>query len=264
MRSALLSRRAWFVILATVLTFKNALCAADAGPVYEMRIYTCNEGKLPDLQKRFREHTCKLFEKHGIVNLGYFVPVDKENGADTTLIYLLKHKSRDAAKASFAAFAADPEWKAAREASEASGKILSKPPESTFLASTPYSPEIHDQLTAGPRVFELRTYKTNPGKLEALHRRFMDHTMGFFTKHGMTHIGYWTPLDADKGRDDTLIYILAHPSKEAGMKAFTEFRADPGWIAAKGESEKDGSLTIPQPDGVKSVYMEAVDFSRWK
>ena len=73
--------------------------AAEAPPVYELRIYTCNEGRLDALLTRFRDHTCKLFEKHGMGNVGYWVPVDKENGSETTLIYVLEHKSRAAAKA---------------------------------------------------------------------------------------------------------------------------------------------------------------------
>jgi len=85
--------------------------------------------------------------------------------------------------------------------------------------------------------------------------------MRLFTKHGMTNIGYWAPLDADKGAGHRLIYLLAHPSKEAGLANFTAFRADPEWVKAKAESEKDGSLTLPQPEGVKSLYLKAMDFS---
>lgn len=250
--------RALLLLAASFLTVSQL--SAEEKPVYELRIYTTNEGKLPDLLKRFREHTCQLFAKHGMTNIGYWVPIDEENGSKNTLIYLLRHSSRQAAAESFKAFGNDPEWKAVKEASEANGKILAKPPESIFLTTTAYSPEILLE-NKEPRAFELRTYKTNPGKLDALHARFTNYTMQYFSRHGMTHIGYWTPTDADKGADDTLIYILAHPSKEAGLKAFTSFRADPDWIKAKGESEKDGSLTVPQPNGVKSVYMEAVDFS---
>ena len=97
---------------------------------------------------------------------------------------------------------------------------------------------------------------------DALLARFRDHTMKLFTKHGMSHLAYWTPVDADKGAGTKLIYILAHDSKEAGLASFEAFRADPDWIKAKTESEKDGSLTIePRSEGVKSVYMTATDFS---
>lgn len=241
------------------------LRAADA-PVYELRIYTTNEGKLPDLLKRFREHTCKLFEKHGITNIGYWVPVDQADGADNTLIYIISHASRDAAKENWAAFGKDPEWQAAAKASEANGKILAKKPESIYMTTVPYSPAV--KLSPGAAgatpvlgVFELRTYTTPEGRLDALNSRFKDHTMALFTKHGMTNVAYWTPTDEDKGAGRKLIYILRHPSKEAGLKAFTEFRSDPDWVKAKAESEKNGPLTVPGAEGVKSVYMAATDFS---
>lgn len=236
--------------------------AADA-PVYELRIYVCNEGKLPDLMKRFRDHTVKLFEKHGMTNIGYWVPIKKEDGADTTLIYILKHASRDAAKASFAAFGQDPEWQAARKASEENGKILASAPESIFMTATDYSPEIVVAAKDPERTFELRIYETPEGKVAPLHERFRNHTVKLFSKHGMEHLGYWEPTDVEKGAGSMLIYVLAHKSEEAGLKSFTDFRADPDWIAAKAASEEKngGSLTLPQPEGVRSIYMKPVDFS---
>lgn len=235
--------------------------AAEDTRVYELRIYTTNEGKFDALLARFRDHTCKLFEKHGIENIGYWVPIEKADGADNTLIYIIAHKSREGAKAAWAEFNNDPDWKAARTASEANGKILAKAPESIFMNATDYSPPVKVGAGDKGRVFELRTYTTPEGKLEALHNRFKNHTMSLFSKHGMTHIAYWTPTDPEKGAGTKLIYILAHPSKEAGLAAFTAFRADPEWIAAKAESEKDGPLTTPMPEGVKSIYMQATDFS---
>ena len=250
-------------LAAAVLSVFSPLAAraAEDARIFELRIYTCAPGKLPDLLKRFREHTCKLFEKHGMENLGYWVPVDPENGSETTLYYILAHKSREAAKESFAAFGKDPEWQAARDAGEVGGKILARPPESIFMKATDYSPAIRTGAEGGERAFELRIYQTPEGKLDALHTRFRDHTMKLFTKHGMTHIGYWQPVDADKGAATKLIYILAHASKEAGLASFTAFRADPDWVKAKAESEKDGSLTVDPPNGVRSIYMKATDFS---
>jgi hypothetical protein len=113
--------------------------AAQAPRVFEMRTYTTNEGKLPTLQTRFRDHTLKFFEKHGMTNIGYWTPQDGP-AAQTTLIYILAHQSRESAKASWAAFGADPDWRKARADSEAQGTILAKPPESVFLTATDYSP----------------------------------------------------------------------------------------------------------------------------
>ena len=112
---------------------------------------------------------------------------------------------------------------------------------------------------ASDRVFELRTYTTPPGKLEALKSRFRDHTIEIFKKHGMTSVGYWVPQDAPT-KDNTLVYILAHPSREAAAKNWAEFRTDPEWVKAKGESEKDGPLTTK----VESVFMDPTDFSAIK
>src|ERR1041384_3579756 len=91
------------------------------------------------------------------------------------------------------------------------------------------------------RVFEMRTYYANPGKMEALHARFRDHTNKLFVKHGMALIGFWSPIDP-KQAEETMVYILAYPSKEAADKSWAEFRKDPDWIAARTASEKDGVL----------------------
>ena len=106
------------------------------------------------------------------------------------------------------------------------------------------------------RVFELRTYTAAPGKLDALNRRFRDHTVKLFTKHGMTHVGYWTPADPPLS-ENTLIYVIAHQSREAAKKSWDAFRSDPEWIKARDESQKDGSLTAK----VESVYLDPVDYS---
>jgi hypothetical protein len=139
--------------------------------------------------------------------------------------------------------------------SEVSGKIVAKV-ESIFMNATDFSPKIKDSKSKKERVFELRTYTANAGKLPDLLSRFRDHTLKLFKKHGMTNVAYWTV----NGKDDTLIYILAHPSEEDGKKAFDAFRADPVWVKARDESEKNGKLTTK----VESVYMKATDFSTIK
>lgn len=115
----------------------NQVSAEDTDEtVYELRTYTTAEGKLPALHARFRDHTMKLFEKHGMKNVIYFTPVDKPN----TLVYLLQHKSRDAAKASWDGFRNDPEWQKAFKASRQDGPLVVKV-ESQFLKTTDYSPK---------------------------------------------------------------------------------------------------------------------------
>jgi len=237
--------------------------AAEDSRAFELRTYVTNEGKLPDLLTRFRDHTCSLFERHGMDNIGYWIPMSPEDGSANTLIYLIAHQSREAAQANWKAFQADPEWKKVRAESEANGKILAKAPESIFLSITDFSPAVPSGGTGTERAFELRTYKAAPGKLEALHARFRNHTQTLFAKHGMANLAYFTPMDEAQGSQDTLIYFLAHSSREAGAASFAAFRADPDWIAAKSASEQGGSLTV-QPDGVKSVYLRPTDFSPLK
>jgi NIPSNAP len=111
--------------------------AQSGGPVYELRIYTAVERKLPAVIARFRDHTVKLFVKHGMVNVGYWVPADPPK-SQNTLYYILKHKSREAATASWAAFRKDPEWLKVQKESEANGKIVDKT-ESVFLSPTDFS-----------------------------------------------------------------------------------------------------------------------------
>jgi hypothetical protein len=106
------------------------------------------------------------------------------------------------------------------------------------------------------RVFELRTYTTVEGRLDALKARFRDHTTKLFEKHGMTNIGYWVPMDRPR-TTNTLIYILAHKSREAAEKSWAAFRADPAWTKARTESEASGKIV----DKVESVFMDATDFS---
>jgi NIPSNAP len=109
----------------------------DASLVYELRVYHCFEGKLPDLLKRFREHTMKIFEKHGMKNIAYWLPMDDPQKSNT-LIYIIAHPSREAAAANWKAFGADPEWQAVQKASEANGKIVEKV-DSTFMTLTDFS-----------------------------------------------------------------------------------------------------------------------------
>lgn len=109
------------------------------------------------------------------------------------------------------------------------------------------------------RVFELRTYTTNEGKLPNLNARFRDHTMRIFDKHGMTNIGYWTPVDAPAS-ENTLIYIIAHPDRETASASWQAFRDDPEWQKVSEESQVDGRIVAK----VESVFMEATDYSPLK
>jgi hypothetical protein len=125
------------LLAATLLLVAPPARAQAGGPVFELRTYTTLEGKLPALLARFRDHTIKLFEKHGIESVGYWVPADAPR-SQNTLVYLLRHKTREAALASWAAFRADPAWQKVQKESEVDGKIVDKV-ESVFLAPTDFS-----------------------------------------------------------------------------------------------------------------------------
>jgi NIPSNAP len=111
---------------------------AQGRKVFELRTYTAPEGKLNELVARFRNDTLRIFEKHGMENVGYWLPTEAP-AASNTLIYILAHDSRDAATQSWAAFRNDAEWKAVSERTQANGPIVSKV-ESVFLEATDFSP----------------------------------------------------------------------------------------------------------------------------
>jgi len=109
------------------------------------------------------------------------------------------------------------------------------------------------------RVFELRTYHTYEGKLDALLTRFREHTVDIFNRHGMTSVGYWLPTDEPlKGK--TLVYILAFPSREAATKDWAEFHSDPEWKKVAAASEANGKVV----EKVDSIFLEPTDFSKVK
>jgi hypothetical protein len=112
--------------------------AQNAGKVYEMRTYTAPDGKLPNLQARFRDHTIRIFNKHGMKSVGYWVPQDAP-AKDNTLIYIISHDSREQAKKNWADFQADPEWKKVSAESQVDGRIVSNVV-SVFMDATDYSP----------------------------------------------------------------------------------------------------------------------------
>ncbi len=106
------------------------------------------------------------------------------------------------------------------------------------------------------RVFEIRTYTTNEGKLEALNARFRNHTTTIFKRHGMENIGYWVPQDPPLSQN-TLIYIIAHESREQAKKNWAAFGADPEWVKVRAESEASGKIVSK----VESVFVDPVDYS---
>lgn len=118
----------------------NASPAQASAGVYELRVYHALPGKLGDLLARFRDHTTKLFERHGIKNVAYWTPLDEPEKSNT-LVYILQHPSREAATTNWKSFQDDAEWKSVRDKSEANGKLVEKI-DSTFLVLTDFSPPV--------------------------------------------------------------------------------------------------------------------------
>jgi hypothetical protein len=107
--------------------------------IFELRTYTAAQGKLDALNARFRDHTNKLFQKHGMTIIGFWTPSKQKEGEEK-LIYILAYPSKEAADKSWKAFRDDPEWKEVVKESEKNGRLLAKPPESVYMTPTDYSP----------------------------------------------------------------------------------------------------------------------------
>ncbi len=242
----------WF-LLTSILALNVVNAQEQEFQLFELRTYHTNDGKLDALHTRFRDHTCSLFEKHGMINLGYWTP----EGMPNTLIYLLGYPDRSSRAKSWQNFLNDPSWKKAYKASTVDGKLVSSI-ESVLLKMTDYS-EPPSIITDPQRLFELRVYSANEGKLDALHARFRDHTCRIFEKHGMMNYAYFTPTEEKDGREDTLIYFITHKDKAARSASWDAFKVDENWIKAKAESEQKGKILVR--NGVKSVLLSATDYS---
>jgi hypothetical protein len=115
--------------------------AQDSSGVYELRVYHTVPGKLPDLLMRFRDHTMKIFDQHGMKSIAYWVPTDEPEKSNTLVYILYYHPSREAAAANWKSFQDDPNWKSVKEKSEANGKIVERV-DSTYMALADFSPPL--------------------------------------------------------------------------------------------------------------------------
>lgn len=263
------TRRKALALVAGLAALTAAGCAstppAPKAPevgLYELRIYTAADGKKDALDARFRDHTINLFRKHGMTPIAFFhVNTPAGQPADPRLFYIMGYKDRAARDASWTAFAADPEWRSVYQASQADGSLTAPGGiASTFLTTTDYSPALNMASSATPRLFELRTYTANPGKLENIHARFRDHTTKIFSRLGMTNVLYWRPVDGQAGMENKMVYLMAYPNVAARAQAWRDFGADAEWKTVSTESEKDGRL-LANPGGVVSVQLVPTDYS---
>lgn len=215
---------------------------------YELRTYHCYPGKLDDLLSRFRNHTTRLFEKHGMENIGFWIPSD---GNEPILYYVLGYPGKAAREAAWKAFQGDPEWQEVARKSELNGKMVVKITSRFMTLNTSLTPTINLNAAGEARLFEMRIYDGYPGKYPALIRRFRDHALGLFEKHGMTNIMYFDT------EDGSLLYFRSHPDAETAARSLTAFRSDPEWIKVCEESEKNGKIV----EKMGGVFLKPTDFS---
>ena len=220
---------------------------------FEMRIYYCHPGRLDALIQRFTNHTTKIFEKHGMTNVGYWIPT---NNTENALYYILAYPSKADRDSSWKLFSSDPEWKTVSKKSEETGKIVAKVT-SVFMNATDFSPKI--KPSGGPvnQVFELRTYSQLPGRNPAILARFKDHTMKIFKSHDIKNIAYFTTIEKDPAIQSKLVYLVAHPSEEAAKANWGAFVNDPKWKQVSTDSEKDGKII----EKIESIFMTPTTFS---
>lgn len=253
-------------IIAIVFVFTLVSCSSSNSETasesqfaepqfFELRTYYCNPGKLDDLLLRFSDHTMRLFEKHGMTNVGYWVPLDN---TDDKLVYLMGYPGLEERNKSWDAFMNDPEWAKVYEASRANGPIVDSVV-STFLHYTEYSPKLQG-IDNGPRIFSHRTYYTHPGKLEALHRRFEDHTLEIFENSGMVNVAYFQLDSMHEASSRVLTYLITSPDTTHLQKSWDIFGKDPAWRSAYEQSILNGPLV----DSITDELMIPTAFSPLK
>jgi hypothetical protein len=274
----------WMMVLA-LGGFMSSATAFAQDSLYEMRVYTPEQGRQADLLKLMENTGIKFLAKHKIELIGAWVPND---AADPRVVTLVRHADRKTCDAAWSAFGADPDWQTAYEASAVDGKKPTKSVTRIFLSTNDYSPKFAIE-NIGNRVFELRTYIATPNNLAALNNRFRNHTMTLFKKYGMNNVIYWSIANGEaiKARElldavspagqskaeisddlpaagNSLVYFLTHASPDAQKESFGKFRDDPVWNQVRTDSEKaaGGSLTVGA--GVKSWFLKPTSFSPLK
>ena len=216
--------------------------------IYELRVNLPPVDGLQALHDRFTKYVAGFLQKAGIGILGFWT---EEIGVSNKLNIILSYESFGDKENKMNSLAADPAWQRMREETEKGGDSpLVNRVISTFMELTPYSPE--PKVNSG--VQELRIYDAVPGKLPALHELIANHSSGYFKKHGMSEIGYWTEMLVTNHQ---LICMLGYPSLADREKSWASFRADPGWQKARAEATKNGPLVA----NIHNTILRLTDYS---
>ncbi len=238
------------LILLFAVTLAFPSLGQQQSTYFEMRTYTAHEGKMPDLIKRFQNHTAGIFERVGMENIGYFLPVDE---SDNTLTYILGYPDQASRDAMWEVFLNDPEWKNAYQESIKDGSLV-KSIEEVFMT---LAPDLNNRPTPSPSgIFQLRIYHCLDGRIDNLEARFRDHTQALFEKQGLKNYPYYLTVEKD-GTQSKLVYLLGHENQEEFEKAFQAFIKDPEWIKARDASEADGKIV----EKVDAKFLKTLPFS---
>ena len=223
----------------------------DVGPVYELRIYAAAEDRLEHLIKRFREHTDRLFRKHKMEPIGYWLPTDGTAKEKRRFVYILKHTSRYAAYRNWNAFTHDPEWKRGVLEQPEFQRLLSGRPESIFLTPNKFLNE--STRSNNPNIYELRIHTAAQGKLAALHRHHRDHGVNLHLKHGIHTLGNWFAYDRPES-ENTMYTLHRHSSRTQADLNWKALQSDPA------QKKVRGLLT----GETQRLYLKPLEFSRMK
>jgi hypothetical protein len=268
-----------------IMVLSNAVSLRADEALYEMRVYTPEPGRRADMLKLMEGTGRKFLAIHKLDLVGAWTPTDP---ADERVVTLIKHADRKSCDAAWSAFQADPAWQSESKAAAIDGKMPVKGVERIFLTVNDYSPELKKE-DVGNRVFELRTYIATPNNLSALNKRFKNHTLGLFQKHGMTNVVYWSiakaePMPAAKllnavspvgkgnaeisaelpADGNALVYFITHKSEDAAKGSFDSFGKDDAWKKARTESEQAAGGSLTAGGAVKSWFLKPTAFSPLK
>ncbi len=220
---------------------------------FEIRKYYAHDGKLEELIARFENHTMAIFERIGMENIAYFLPLEND---DNSLTYILGYPDKASRDRMWNTFMADQEWIQAYQKSTENGALV-KRVEETFMVLAPGLNSLPKPLPSG--VIQLRTYTCFDGKLFDLQRRFKDHTQALFERQDFRNYLYWV-TDEEDGSQAKLIYLLGHRNELAFNQSFQNFLKDPDWVSARDASEANGKLV----EKVDAVMLKTLPFSPLK
>ena len=206
----------------------------DVGPIFELRIYAAAEDRLGHLIKRFREHTDRLFRKHKMEPIAYWLPTDGTAKEKRRFVYILKHPSRYAAYKNWNGFTHDPEWKRGVLEQPEFQRLLSKRPESIFL--TPKQFRNASTPSTKPGIYELRIHTAAKGQLVTLQKSHRQQVVGLHLKYGIRDIGSWFAYDRPES-ENTLYTLLRHTARKQADLNWKALESDPMWkkVGANGK-----------------------------